>query len=567
MTGQMGLTEFFAMEAGEYLERLDGLLSASSEPDSGEFVRLTRALRGSALMANQRAIGAVAEAFENLARAFQDRKIEWNEATKQEAIRGVDDLKVLVRSIGNWSEAENARAAKLAADLGAAAGGAPTGRSATPDTGLDSGTRAFVAREGAAVASALRELAQAIQRGIIDTSQLDRVLRSMQPLRGLAVLSDLPPIPELLAGVDRSVSTVLQQPEQPNDTALMFDVAARALSRAAQEVAASGAPDPDSAEGREFAQRLRSLVDIGGDVVAIESLYYDDDGPHVVEEGIQSVAPGRLSALELVAHGEHLQQAADELERAQWDTQRELRALALSGTFRSLVSAAGAQLAAAMTAFTEAASDAVHRGVPVHQTAGFVTQLRKVGVALSTAAEGEELRLEQQLSEATASLKALPSAPARSTAEQAAMAAADGPLSRPTAPSAAVQRPTEAAPPQSAPVAGEDESANLLAASWSDYEAITESCGPGEASLEELLAGPSATWPRDTTSVAPSSGAAVEEGILPITELCYTGTAAAERAQQVKSEIREVLAVDTIDRPALNDLVEELLDLVELIGQ
>ena len=32
--------------------------------------------------------------------------------------------------------------------------------------------------------------------------------------------------------------------------------------------------------------------------------------------------------MELVAHGEHLKQAADELERAQWDTQRELRAMA-----------------------------------------------------------------------------------------------------------------------------------------------------------------------------------------------------------------------------------------------
>ena len=117
MNEQMGLIEFFAMEAADYLERIDGLLSGSTEPDGGEFVRLTRALRGSALMANQRGIGAASEAFENLARAFKDRRIEWNEAIKQTAIRALDDLKILVRSVGQGGEAEDAQAAKLAATL------------------------------------------------------------------------------------------------------------------------------------------------------------------------------------------------------------------------------------------------------------------------------------------------------------------------------------------------------------------------------------------------------------------------------------------------------------------
>ena len=41
------------MEAGEYLERLDNLVSGAVDPDRDELMRLTRALRGSALMANQ----------------------------------------------------------------------------------------------------------------------------------------------------------------------------------------------------------------------------------------------------------------------------------------------------------------------------------------------------------------------------------------------------------------------------------------------------------------------------------------------------------------------------------
>jgi chemotaxis protein histidine kinase CheA len=110
MNQQMGLTEFFAMEAGEYLERLDGLVSAAVGPDRDEFVRLARALRGSALMANQQTIGAVAAALEGLARAVKEERVEWNEATRQRTIGAVDGLKILVRNAANWSDRDKTRA-------------------------------------------------------------------------------------------------------------------------------------------------------------------------------------------------------------------------------------------------------------------------------------------------------------------------------------------------------------------------------------------------------------------------------------------------------------------------
>ena len=54
----LGMTDFFALEAGEYLERLDAVLQPAegTAPLADEFVRLARALRGSALMANQHAM-------------------------------------------------------------------------------------------------------------------------------------------------------------------------------------------------------------------------------------------------------------------------------------------------------------------------------------------------------------------------------------------------------------------------------------------------------------------------------------------------------------------------------
>ena len=66
---------------------------------------------------------------------------------------------------------------------------------------LDSGTRAFIAREGAAVGSALDQAARTLARNPVGVSVLDTVLRATQPLRGIASLSDLPPLPDLLDGV------------------------------------------------------------------------------------------------------------------------------------------------------------------------------------------------------------------------------------------------------------------------------------------------------------------------------------------------------------------------------
>src|SRR2546426_9736480 len=72
MTGPaqpLGMSDFFALEAGEYLERLDGLLAKSDHPNADELVRLARALRGSALMANPQPIARAAAGLESLARA------------------------------------------------------------------------------------------------------------------------------------------------------------------------------------------------------------------------------------------------------------------------------------------------------------------------------------------------------------------------------------------------------------------------------------------------------------------------------------------------------------------
>src|SRR2546430_6326182 len=90
----LGMSDFFALEAGEYLERLDGLLAASDSPNVDELVRLARALRGSALMANHHAIARTAAALQALPRAVREGRRARDAQRKPPAVPGVDDLTI-----------------------------------------------------------------------------------------------------------------------------------------------------------------------------------------------------------------------------------------------------------------------------------------------------------------------------------------------------------------------------------------------------------------------------------------------------------------------------------------
>src|SRR2546427_3388528 len=358
----LGMSDFFGLEAGEYLERLDAIL-AKPEPGADEFARLTRALRGSALMANQAAIARAAAGLEALARAVREGRRAWDVATKQLAVRAVDDLKVLVRRAATWTDADTAKATALGAELERLAGRPSGGVRSGEALGLDAGARAFVAREGAAIASALDRAAQALRTNPLAHDPLQHVLRALQPLRGLAALNDLPPLPDLLEGIERAIAELSRSGlEPPPNVADLFQAAATAIAHSARDVAERGRPDPEGAEFRRFAQLLVQFMESEPGVVSIGALYYNDSGPHLVSRGVPVARPSTLGRLELVSHGEHLRQAADSLERAPSATQRELRAHTLGSTFRALANAGGGILADRVAEFAIAAREAVASG-------------------------------------------------------------------------------------------------------------------------------------------------------------------------------------------------------------
>src|SRR5260370_906937 len=106
-------------------------------------------LRGSALMANQRAIARAAAGLEALARAVREGRGGWDPQTKQLAVRGVDDLKIFVRRAPSWTDADTAKAEALAQELEQLAGRPSAQIRAAEAICLHAAARAFVARRGA----------------------------------------------------------------------------------------------------------------------------------------------------------------------------------------------------------------------------------------------------------------------------------------------------------------------------------------------------------------------------------------------------------------------------------
>src|SRR5438874_3468106 len=556
----LGMSDFFALEAGEYLERLDGLLAKGSSPSADEIVRLARALRGSALMASQPAIARTAAGLEAVARAVREGRRAWDPQTQQLALRGVDDLKIFVRRAGSWTEADTAKAEALAQQLEQLAGRPSAQIRAVEALGLDAGARAFVAREGAAIAGALERAAQALRANPLAHDPLQHVVRALQPLRGLAALTDLPPLPDLLEGIERAIGELSGSGlEPPANVGELFQVAGSAIARAAREVAERGRPDPEGAEFRQFAELLVRSMESEPDVVSIGALYYNDSGPHLVSRGVPVARPSTLGKLELVSHGEHLRQAADSLERAPSATQRELRAHTLGTTFRALANAGGGVLADRVAQFAIAGREAVASGIAVSSAAAFAAELRRAGDLLVRSGTGDEEALATELDALTAALRAIQPgaapapAPARAPAAPAP-APRPTPASRPTPPPAAapVVPGVKAAPaPRAEPAMPETPD---LVGSWAAYQRLLEG-GIGSASLAELIAGV------QSAPAAPAPGSPLAAAAAPAVDvraLLYRGDRALQRAK----ELRE--AAKRVSGDELRALVDEVCDLVAL---
>lgn len=575
MSQGMGTLDFFLLEAGEYLERLDALAQTPAGPFAGgdEFVRLARAFRGSALMANQHGIARAAQGLESVARAVRESRLGWDERTRAEVTRAVDDCRVLMRRLRDPEKGDKERAETIGANLDRLSGRSSGERRVAASGGLDAGGRAFVAREAAAIASVLQRTAQALAAGPASRDVLAGIGPAMSSLRGVAALSDLPPLPDLLAGIESAVKEVSLTPGAVGaDVADVFDAAARAMARAAREVVDTGRPAAESEEGGAFATKL--LATFTANVVPIEALFYGDAGPHVVTRGSPPAAPtgAGLGRTEMVSLGEFLRAATTELQRATSWVQRDLRLFAIAASLRPMAGAVGSILSTSLGRFADGTHDAIGRGAGAGNLHGFVDLIGRAADTLSAAQASDESLLAEQLDDVTRGLLVLQAAPVA-----APPAAAVTP--------AVVEAPAPAAPARAAApaalVAGSD-----LAVAYATFEQLLAERGLPLGGLDDLLAGGvSVAAPVARAGAAPVAAAAalapprpaptrelvvpiealatVEEEVVPIESLLYRGDRALRRILELKPEVAAAAASGG-DGARLTSLLNEVFDLVEL---
>ncbi|HEY8257093.1 MAG TPA: Hpt domain-containing protein [Gemmatimonadales bacterium] len=570
MTNPLASAEFFALEAGESLDRLATLLGRETPPQAEELLRAVRILRGSALMAGHHQIARAAASLEAVARARREGTPEWDAITRERLGQAIEDFRLLVRRVRQWDETDTGRAMRLGQELDHLAGRTSSDAAIADREELNTGVRAFVAREGALIASSLDRAARALQAAPGDREPLYTVIRKMQSLRGLAELGELPPLPEILDGIEMAVGDLTRLFAPPPGVDEVMSTAAHALTRISRDIADRGRPDPDAEEARRFTELLLRAFAVERDVVSIESLYFTGD-PEPVTPPLsqpQFAPPAPLGPVELVSHGEHLCQSADLIARARSATERDLRLYHLLGALRSVGGPGPDPVGAALGVFARSAREALAAGVAAHAAQGFASCLREAGELLRAVADADDRMVISRrildvayqldglrLAEAAAPTVALPirhPGPMESGSEIVPIESLlySKPETRdeqPVVPIESLAPETEPEPaPASPPPSG-------LERSYVTYDRLRRERSPSPPSLERLMG----TEPPPVQSSDEIE--TVEIGIL-----CYRGRAALERAVAVQQQLAEEIDRHGGIESSIQPLLQELLDLVPL---
>lgn len=331
MTG--GLLDFFTLEASEYVEQLDALVSraTSAPPDADGFARNLRGLRGAATMAKVTGIATLAASMERLAKQVKDGSLPWDTETRGVAISAIDDAKILIRGVRNWGSAEDARVAERVAEIDRIA---PQRESASARRSPSE----YLASATAEAAAALLEYAD--NPGGND--HFARVMDKVRALRGVAALKDLPPLGEVVDAVDSVAKPIeLGQDDATAERRRVFRTAARVLLEGGDAVRLGDRPPTDSPALQEFSLAAAA---IGGgssesdDVVPIAALLADGDSVQAAPNPPTTAA--HRFRLEVVSQAEHLRRLVGEGRIAQDSATRDRLGRELRGAVRSLARAA-----------------------------------------------------------------------------------------------------------------------------------------------------------------------------------------------------------------------------------
>lgn len=512
MTSPGGFIDFFVLEASEYIEQLDGLLlrAPDSAPDGEAMQRTGRALRGAATMAKLPAFAELAAAIEGIGRATRDGVIDWSTALRAAMIAAVDDLKLLVRGARAWGDAETQRADARRREL---AGFAPAPRRSTA-VAAPAAPPGFLAAECTNIAAGLELLVTRPD----NRAGAGPVLSRVRALRGVAGIKDLPPLAEVAEAAENAAHPLELGEARLSIERVEVLRASAALLRRMAGALRDGRPTSEaSAEYEQFVAAAEALENTGGDaarIVPLATLFYDDDGPHVVARAANPpTTPNQRFRMEAVSIAEHLKGVVAAVRATQDPQARERQRRDLRRGLRALRQAAESFEAQSV----------------VDLIAGHANVTDTVDEASLAMVE----RIVQTVAYPDAPVS--PSAPTPIVQRPAVPAApaptpATAPRATPMTPAAAVPVPAvRATPAVAAPAIG-----------------AASSLDEGIAALDAFSAQPFA------------EPAPIDEPVVPIDALLYRGRAAVERAIQLRDQIRQTAG------PPSPALLGELFDLLDL---
>jgi hypothetical protein len=209
----------------------------------------------------------------------------------------------------------------------------------------------------------------------------------MHSLRGLAGVSELAPLADLLDATDTAVRELIRYPSLPPGAAELCLNGAEAFGRIARDVATRGRSDPELPEAHRFADQLRQVLNGPDSVVPIDDL----DGGSAV---LRRPEPRFAEPLDLSSLGERMCAGADQLRAAPSRAAGRLHALVLLALLRDAPGGLGRRPAGPFIArICESLDDAASRGDP----SGLAGRLEEAGRLLADGARGDLVALEQAL--------------------------------------------------------------------------------------------------------------------------------------------------------------------------
>jgi chemotaxis protein histidine kinase CheA len=317
------LLDFFVLEATDYIDRLDSLLSegGGTQPDAESLTAQARLLRGSATMARQLPIADLSSALERIGRALRDGIVEWNGELHAALVAAVDDLKILIRAVRSWGAGDDRRTEERITELVSLY---PQASKTRPTPPVNPRNSSFIASESAQLASALDSLVA--HPSASDT--LAVAVHRLNSLRGVAAINDTPPLPQVLGALDDILRPLHASGAIMETQHLaVLTSAVQLLRRFSQEIAIGGALDTGSQVVLDFTAALSGLskteASTADSVIPISRLNFEDGLPQLVSAGAQAPATARQRfRLEVAGPCEHLRHqvalaraATDELSR------------------------------------------------------------------------------------------------------------------------------------------------------------------------------------------------------------------------------------------------------------